>query len=278
MLKIFLSLFIFLIPLLGYAGSQQHEMVLSGVVLEQGNNQLSAKFTKWLSAKANYPLSVKYAESYQSLSNALREHPQCLAWTCGVPFVEDHVNDKQQLVAVPLFKGEPTYHSFVVTRSGRNEKTLMDFEGEVFAYSDPRSNSGFVAPAYALKQKGIDINNHFRYLMHTGLHENSIEALLAGQADVANIDEYVLVEYLKVHPDMKNKLVVLEKFGPFPFTPIVAGSQVPQKVIARLQQVLLNMHHDPEGKGILEQLGLDGFVLKQPSFYKPIDDMLKELK
>jgi len=212
------------------------------------------------------------------LTDILREHETALAWTCGAPFVQDQIRDGQQLIAVPLFHGKATYSSFVLTRVGRSEKTLADFKGQVFAFSDPRSNSGFVAPSFALQQQGIDINQHFRYLMHTGLHEYSIEALLAGQADVANVDEYIVLEYFKAHPSAKQKLVILERFGPFPFTPIVAGSKVPEAAIERLQQALINMHNDPQGAALLKAFDLDGFVVKPVSFYKPIADMLKALE
>ncbi len=256
---------------------RSQSLVLSGVVLEQGHNSLLKQFTQWLAHKSDYPLAAQFTDSYQGLSNILRENPNALAWTCGVPFVEDHAADQQQLIAVPLFHGAPTYRSFVMTRAGRTEKTLADFKGQVFAYSDPRSNSGFVAPSYALKQQGIDIHQHFRYLMHTGLHEYSLEALLAGQADVANIDEYVVVEYFKANPDAIDKFVILEKLGPFPFTPIVAGKGVPASTIERMQQALVHMHEDEEGSAMLQQFGLDGFVVKPVSFYQPIADMLKAI-
>jgi len=261
-----------------HAESSTPSFVVSGVVLEQGNNTLLNQFTQWLAKKSSYPLNIQFTNSYQDLSQNLHNHPQNLAWTCGVPFVEDHVTDQQQLVAVPLFHGQPTYRSFVITTRGRSEKKLIDFKGQVFAYSDPRSNSGFIAPAYALKQQGIDIQTHFRFLMHTGLHEYSIEALLAGQADVANIDEYVVVEYFKAHPKAKKQLIILEKFGPFPFTPIVAGKKVTHQDVVRLQHTLTTMHQDPEGLRMLNLLGIDGFIVKPASFYQPILQMLEQLK
>jgi len=261
-----------------YAEPAGDALVLSGVVLEQGHNQLLARFTDWLSKKADYPLNTRFTDSYQSLTDSLREHATCLAWTCGAPFVQDQARDGQQLIAVPLFHGKPTYSSLLLTRAGRSEKTLADFKGQVFAYSDPRSNSGFIAPSFALQQQGLDINDYFRYLMHTGLHEYSIEALLSGQADVASIDEYVVVEYFKAHPAAKDKLVILEQFGPFPFTPIVGGSKVPAAAIARLQHALVSMHEDPAGAAMLKEFGLDGFVVKPVSFYQPIADMLKALE
>lgn len=250
----------------------------SGVVLDQGNNPVLTQFTGWLSRKSGHPLGISYKESYQAISDDLREHRDSFAWTCGVPFVEDHDRDGQQLIAVPLFRGQPSYYSVTVARSERSETKLADFKGKVLAYSDPRSNSGFVAPSAALRKQGFKINEHFRFLLHTGLHQGSIDAVLNGLADVANVDEYILVEHLKMHPEDGSRLKVLERFGPFPFTPIVAGRDVSQEVIQRFQDALVVMHEDKEGAAILNKLGLDGFVLKPNSFYQPIRDMLKTVK
>ena len=147
----------------------------------------------------------------------------------------------------------------------------------MFAYSDTRSNSGMLAPTVALKRQGIDLKRHFRFLVRTGIHENTIKALLAGVADVAAVDEYVWVQYLKSHPEAADRLKVVERFGPFPFTPVVASSSVPQPVITALQKALKEMNTDPEGKGLLAEFGLDGFVVKSPDFYAPIESMLAQL-
>jgi len=269
-------LFLFTISTSALAGSSK--LAFTGVMLDQGNNAVLSDFTKWLSKNADYPLVPSYKGSYQSVTDYLIRHRQCLAWTCGVPFIQDYQKYGQQLVAVPLFHGKPTYFSLVITKKGRKEKNILDFKGQAFAYSDLRSNSGFIAPSYALKKQGVNINQHFRLLLHTGLHEGSIDAVLNDLVDVANVDEYILVEYLKSHPEYKDKLVVLERFGPFPFTPIVAGSDTPTDVVKRLQKALLSMSEDKEGKQILDQLGLDGFVIKPVSFYQPLADMLKALK
>jgi len=269
------SLFLFSIPSYAYAGSSK--LALSGVVLDQGDNVALSRFTTWLAKQANYNLTPSYKESYQDITNYLSDHRKSLAWTCGAPFVEDYKKYGQQLIAVPLFNGKPTYHSLVIAKKGRIEHSLADFKEKVFAYSDPRSNSGFVAPAFALKKQGIDINKHFRLMVHAGSHEGSIDAVLNDFVDVANVDEYILVQHMRAHPEDKGKLLVLEKFGPFPFTPIVAGSDTPEAVIERLQKALTSMHLDPEGLKILESLGLDGFVVKPVSFYQPISDMLDNL-
>jgi len=49
-------------------------------------------------------------------------------------------------------------------------------------------------------------------------------------------------------------------------------------VVARLQSALEHMATDAEGQQILASLGLDGFVVRPFTFYKPIADMLEVLK
>jgi phosphonate transport system substrate-binding protein len=258
-------------------GSKIHSFVVSGVIINSDNAGLIERFSQYLASQSGYPLKVVYVNKYSELSRTLRENPDAIGWTCGAPFVQDQKSDGQQLIAVPLFNKKPTYYSVIVTQSNRTEKSLVDFKGKVLAYSDPRSNSGFLSPKYSLYKQGININQHFRLLLNAGNHEGSIQALLNGLADVAAIDEYVWLAYLKLHPENKNKLKELERMGPFPFTPIVSGKNLSKKNINNIALALTNMSNNAEGKKLLTAFYLDGFVIKKPAFYQPISDMLEKV-
>lgn len=255
----------------------QQPFVVSGVIINSHNGNLIERFTQYLSTKSGYPLQVAYVNRYSELSRALRENPKAVGWTCGAPYVQDSEADGQQLVAVPLFDKKPTYHSLILTRSERSEKALTDFKGGVLAYSDQGSNSGFLSPKYTLYKQGIDIKKYFRLLLNTGSHEGSITALINGLADVAAVDEYVWQAYLKKHPEANNVLHEIGRTGPFPFTPIVAGNEVSASDINKLSSTLLQMSNDDEGKKLLAEFYLDGFVEKTPAFYQPIKNMIKEV-
>jgi len=255
----------------------QQPFVVSGVIINSYSGNLIERFTRYLSTKSGYPLQVVYVNKYSELSRVLRENPEAIGWTCGAPYVQDSEVSGQQLVAVPLLNTKPTYYSLILTRTGRSEKTLADFRGGVLAYSDPRSNSGFLSPKYALHKQGIDIDKHFRLLLNTGNHESSINALLNSLADVAAIDEYVWLAYLNKHPEAGKALHEIERMGPFPFTPIVAGSEISADDINRLSSALLDMNDDAEGRKLLSEFYLDGFVKKEPAFYQSIKNMLEEV-
>ncbi len=254
-----------------------HPFIVSGVILNSDNAGRIEAFARILGEAAGYPLQVRFVDSYSALSAALRKDPDAIGWTCGAPYVEDHLNDGQQLVSVPLFLARPTYHSLIISRRDRPEKSLLDFRGKVLAYSDKRSNSSYMVPTYQLKQAGFEIQSYFRLLLHAGSHERSIEAVANGLADVAAVDEYVWVEYLKIHPDIGQQLHEIERLGPFPFTPIVAGKAVDQKTIERLQQALTGLAQKPAGKKLLDSFGLDGFITRDDDFYQPIKDMMRTL-
>ncbi len=267
-----------LAPFSTHAAQPSTPFVVSGVTSNSGAARSMQYFVDYLNQHSNLNLQIHYADSYSKLSNIMRNNPQAFGWTCGAPYVEDAANDQQQLISVPLFKKQPTYHSLIITSKIRPEKHLLDFKGKIFAYSDKRSNSGYIAPLIQLKKQNIDIHNFFSVMINTGNHENSIIALLNGLADVAAIDEYVWIEYTRKHPETLNTLYEIERSGPYPFTPIVASRGVSAEKIKSLQNTLTHMNNDPHGNEILSDFGLDGFVIKSKEFYQPIQDMLQQLE
>jgi len=258
--------------------SPAHLFVVTGVVVNSHSATLIRHFSNYLATQSHYPLTISYADNYTQLSHLLRANPDAIGWTCGAPFVQDSKADGQQLIAVPLFKKSPTYYSVILSRRSRPEKSLTDFKGQVLAYSDPRSNSGYLSPKYSLYKKGLDMPVFFRLLLNAGSHEGSIDALINGLADVAAVDEYIWVTYQKRHPSLSKKLHEIERMGPYPFTPIVAGRGINKKTINKLASILENMSQTHSGKQILEDFLLDGFVKKNADFYQPIQSMLKTVK
>jgi len=257
--------------------AKEHLFVVSGVITNGGSDDKIEKFVDMIEKNTGYALRTMYVNSYERLSHVLRDNPDALGWTCGAPYVEDSEHDGQQLIAVPLLNNLPTYSSFIITRKDNNKKALVDFKDKIFAYSDLRSNSGYVAPSVILKDHGYDIGNFFRVKILAGNHERSIESVYRGLADVAAIDEYVWLEAIKANPKYSERLHVIEKSGPFPFTPVVAGADVEKKTIKRVQDFLTKMKEN-EFEEFKKDFHMDGFVIKEPSFFEPIKKMLESLK
>ena len=274
-MKYLLLLLLTMFPLASFtlAKTNEHLFVISGVIVNSDTNIKMKNFINIISKKTGYKLRPFYVNSYDRLSKTLRDNPYALAWTCGLPYIQDSIKDKQQLVAVPLYKGKPSYSSLIISRKDNLNQNLLDFKNNIFAYSDIRSNSGYLAPSVLLKKHGLNIKNFFRVKIPTGTHEAAIEAVSNGLADVAAIDEYVWDEYVRTRLHITKELHIIEKTGPFPFTPIVAGSGVTKDVLNKIKKSLIELT-PIELNSFKNDFHMDGFILKDPSFYNPIKKML----
>ena len=275
----YMLFFLTLFSLNSYAehlSDQKHLFVVSGVVLNSTNSKKINDLVAMIERKTHYPLETYFVDSYERLSKLLRDNPYALAWTCGYPFVEDSEKDQQQLVAVPLYKGKPLYKSLIVSRKTDPGKSLSDFRGRIFVYSDPRSNSGYLAPSYLLSQQDTNIDQFFRLKIRAGSHEKSIEAIYRGLADIGAIDQYIWDIYIQKRPELLKKLHVIQETGPFPFTPVVAGKKVDPETLKKIRQALTNMEGQDLDK-FRADFKMDGFVVKEKTFYQPIKDMISRI-
>jgi phosphonate transport system substrate-binding protein len=64
-------------------------------------------------------------------------------------------------------------------------QALNDLKGKPLAYADPNSTSGYIAPAYFLRESGVDPAAFFGRTGFAGSHENNILALFNGTYDAA---------------------------------------------------------------------------------------------
>jgi phosphonate transport system substrate-binding protein len=75
------------------------------------------------------------------------------------------------------------YHAVVVVKAESPYKSIADLKSKSFAYADPNSTSGFIAPSFFLREDGISPETFFGRTGFSGSHENSIMAILNGTYD-----------------------------------------------------------------------------------------------
>ena len=235
-------------------------------------------FLKYLSKKTGYRFVPVFTKSYDEMSYLLSRGMVDVAYICGAPYVEDKNYAGFELLAVPLWKGKPSYYSYVITRKEKDYKSILDFRGKPYAFSDPKSNSGSVVPTYVLMRNGYRPERFFNPIVYTYSHSESILAVYYGFVEGASVDSIVFDQFAEKSPEIASKLKVVEAYGPFPITPMVVRSQLEDDVKYALRKVLLSMSKDPEGMKVLKSLALDGFTVVKDSFYNPIRDMIAFIK
>jgi phosphonate transport system substrate-binding protein len=207
-----------------------------------------------------------------------------ILWLCGLPYVHkaDLRESDMELLAVPVpadprYLGRAVYFSDVIVRTQSPFQTFAELRGKVWAYNEPRSQSGYnVVRAYLSSL--IDGNGFFGKAVESGAHMTSLAMVMEGRVDCAAIDSTVLEWFLSEHHDLREGIRVVETFGPSPIPPWVISRRVPESDRERLRKLLLKMDEDPMGGPILSAGRMARFVAASDTDYDPIRRMARAAK
>jgi phosphonate transport system substrate-binding protein len=265
-LIIFISVFISLNAL----SSEKIVLGITGVVLK---NDISVivRLKDYLKAKTKLDIKLKFARTYSIMRNLITENNVNVAYICGATYVDLKPSKKIELLALPTVDKKPYYYSLVIAKKNSKYKKLDDFKGKVYAMSDPESNSGSLVPRYELLKRGYDDNNFFKRVVYTYDHGESIEAVLDGFVQGASVDSIVYGAFVKNYPKSSKNLKIVQKFGPYPTTPFVISKKITQKTKNKIQQALINMANDKNGKEILDAMAIGSFIKPNNLSYAKIE-------
>ena len=284
---IYLCLFIFLGVNIGgvsrAAGSESASTSntirfgLTAVVVRE-NLRFLDQWAYYLSQQLGQPVEFVRRRSYREVMDMLESGSLDFAWICGFPYVQKRDPEFIKLISVPIYKGKPLYHSFIIVHNDSPYRSLDDLKGKTFAYSDPESNSGFLYPQYLLAQKGSNKETFFRQTFFTFNHSETIEAVAERFADGGAVDSYIW-EYLKeFRPDLANKTRVINRSPTFGFPPLVARIGVNLETVWRMKKVIMGMNDDPDGRPFLKGLKLDRFEETSPGLFDNIRKMALKIR
>jgi phosphonate transport system substrate-binding protein len=230
----------------------------------------------WLSRKLERSVLFVQRGNYREMVDLLRSGKIDAAWLCGYPYVR--YQHELQLLAVPLWRRLPLYQSYlIVPHDDLRSQRIGDLRGKVFAYSDPDSNSGFLYPRHLLKSRGENLSSFFSRTFFTWAHRKIVEAVGVGLAHGGAVDGYVWETLAEVRPELTAATRIIERSPLMGHPPFVARRDLPQEKLLSIRQTLISMVEDPEGRALLKQLRLDGFVAGEYRLFEDIAKMAREL-
>jgi phosphonate transport system substrate-binding protein len=236
--------------------------------------QLLAQIEAYLARYLKRPVQLVQRRTYQEITALLIAGAIDTAWICGLPFVRNR--HRLQLVAVPAYRGEPTYKAYLIVRKDDSSSELSRLAGQVHAFSDPDSNSGYLVTRALLAQDGRTPENFFSKTFFTYGHRNVIRAVSSGLAQSGSVDGYVWDVLSEIQPNLTAATRILRMSEPLGFPPIAAPSQPRDRgAVAEVRTALLRMSDDPRGREILGALRLDGFVAARPALFDGIAGLLQ---
>jgi phosphonate transport system substrate-binding protein len=221
-----------------------------------------------ISARIGRPVQVVKRRTYREVTSLLVAGQLDAAWICGYPFVQHR--DALEILAVPLYRGEPLYHAYLIARQDRGAATLAELRGDLHAFSDPDSNSGFLVTSAMLAELGTAPAAFFARSFFTYGHRNVIRAVAAGLAQSGSVDGYVWDVMADLEPALVGATRVVQASAPMGFPPFATSRQADPGLARAIRDALLTMPETADGRAILATLRLDGFVAGSPGLFDGI--------
>ncbi len=242
---------------------------VTDVFLHDGAIHLWQEF---LQSRLDMPVQIIQKSSYQEALEALRSNEMEAAWICGFPYVV--AKGFVRLCAQPGWHGQPWYQSYLITSARRTRPhSIVDLKGDVFAFDDPLSNSGYLVPVVALRALDQTPQSFFRGTFYTYSLHKVVEAVGSGLADSGTVDGYIweVLSRRKSQAALKTRIVAKSRRYGFP--PIVTRKSLQADLHLRLQRALLSADGDASGHALLRSLDLETFLAPKENWFDGIAEL-----
>lgn len=239
--------------------------------------ELLTNLAAYLSAASNRDVQLVTRRTYQEITTLLLTGQLDAAWICGYPFIQ--YREQLDVLAVPVWQGKPLYSSYVIVEASRTTGRFDDLAGDIHAFSDPDSNSGYLVTRSLLAEKGSSPEAFFRQSFFTYGHRNVVRAVAAGLAQSGSVDGYVWEVLQDVEPELTGKTRIVRRSELLGFPPIATRKgRVNSRTSSELAQAFLRMSNDEGGRRVLSALRLDGFTAGDPALYNSIADKVEDIR
>jgi len=153
----------------------------------------------------------------------------------------------------------------------RRADGLADLRGDIHAYSDPDSNSGYLVTVSELIRTGERPEAFFDRSFFTFGHRNVVRAVARRLAQSGSVDGYVWEALAAIEPDLAARTRVLWRSEWFGFPPVATqAATVDEPRIADFAAALFGMAGTGPGREALALLQLDGFAPPEPDAFDSI--------
>jgi phosphonate transport system substrate-binding protein len=211
--------------------------------------------------------------TYAEINDLLKNRAIDVAFVCGGALPTGERDFGMQVMAVPQIRGTTAYYSYLIVNRRSALAALGDLRGKSFAFTDPLSTSGRMAPVHELARQGQTPERFFGRTVFTRSHDNSILAVADGVVDGAAVGSLVY-DYLRARdPDAVRDTRVVARWGPYGNPPVVVHPDLDPALRAALKELLLSIHVDSYGRHYLDRLLIDRFVDPSPDLFDSIRTM-----
>jgi len=202
---------------------------------------------------------IAIARSIQEMAKFMKEGKVDIFIDSPFPAIAVSRLAGSKLLARRWKKGVAEYRSIIFARKDGNIKKLSDLNGKIIAFEEPYSSSGYFFPKTVLRQKEFKLSQKYNpqdsvspdeigYVFSYD-DESTMVWVLKGKAQAGSMDDQ---NYKKLGRRDLDKLLILYKSSSLPRHVVSCRSDLPEKLAAKIKEILFQMDKSEEGRNILK--------------------------
>lgn len=248
-------------------------VAVGGMITPKEGFAYYREFLDYIGKKMGRPVQYVDADSYEKINAGLRNGTIDAGFVCSGPYVDGKAEFGLELLAMPQAYGVTSYHSYIIVPVNSRADTFESLRGKTFAFTDPLSNSGCLAPRYMLSRMDETPESFFRKTVFLNTHDKSIEAVAEGLVDGAAVDSLIWEYENRHNPRYTSRTKVIVRSEPYGIPPAVVRLGLDPDTKRRLREIYLGANADPEGAAILKKMMVERFVPPDDSAYDSVRRM-----
>lgn len=269
--------------LYGYSAADQPgdsplRVAVAGVLSPSQTLEHYQQLLAYMAERLGRQVALIMKPTYAEIIDLVRGNQADVTFICSLAYVNGNQDFGMELLVAPQIRGETVYYSYLIVPAGSAHASLTDIRGGSFAFTDPLSNTGYLAPTYQLSLLGEQPVSFFGRYLFTYSHSNSIIAVADRLVDAAAVDSLVYDRVAADDPEMAARTKVIATWGPYGIPPLVVSPNMEALQKEALRDFFLTMDASEEGTRVLGHLGIDKFVVVPDTIYDPIREMLAGLE
>jgi len=277
---IILGVFLICLSLAATAGAAQQE-ILIGLIPEMNVfkqmerfKPLSEYLTKKTGVKVNITILSRYGNILERFQIEKMDGAFFGSFTGALAIQKLGVDP---IVRPVNLDGSSTYHGYIFVRKNSGIKTVQDMKGKKMAFVEKATTAGYIFPVAYLKEHGVtNLKTFFSEYYFAGSHDAAIQAVLDKHADIGAAKHSIYDRLRASDPRVDKELLILAESAKVPSNGLCVRKGLDSTLKKKLQQALLNINNDPEGKVVLEKFGARAFIETKVADYGPVFDLVKK--
>lgn len=261
----------------GHHSSSPLRVAIAGITSPSKTLEDYRKLLTYMGQKLDRQVTLILKPTYAEINDLIRDRRVDLGFVCTLAYVKGNQDFGMELLVAPQMYGKTVYYSYLIVPQESSAGELRDLRNASFAFADPMSNSGHLAPTYQLYLLNETPVSFFSRYIFTYSHDNSILAVADKLVDGAAVDSLVYDQLIINHPEIAAKTKIIARWGPYGIPPVVNHPALDPQLKQQLRDFFLNLHNSDEGRRILSNLGIDKFMVVSDDIYDSVREMKKKL-